>query len=39
MTVEDIKKIYVEYLRRRETPNCEDVPVEVIVHDQDKQKK
>ncbi len=39
MTIKEIKQVYVEYLRRRETPDCEDIPVEVIVRDQDKQKK
>lgn len=39
MTAEQIKNIYVEYLRRKKTPNHEEIPVEVIVSKKDKQDK
>ena len=39
MTVDEVKKAYIEYLRRRQTPDHEDVPTEVIVCAQDKQDK
>lgn len=39
MTVEEIKKIYIEYLSRKQSPKVEEIPVEVIVSKKDKQDK
>ena len=39
MTVEDIKRAYIEYLRRRQTPDHDEIPSDVIIRTEDKDKQ